>query len=138
MIGTTWLLVVPILLVLLGFINRSFAKKGDYFRVDKSGPMLELCQVGKSFNAGDILAFTELRRWCCHDHVPWKATRQTGVLIQTQDGQIELYPVFRELEENISLLGCRLSLADRLAQVFRASVRRVTLDRRESQALGDF
>jgi hypothetical protein len=137
LIGMTWLLVLPAFFGLLAIINHSFAKKGDYFRVDKSGPTLQLCQVAKIFNASDILAFTELSRWCRYGHVPWGATRQTGVLVRAADGHVELYPVFRELEENIPVLGRRLPLTDRLAQIFRVPVRRMKLDRPESQSLGD-
>jgi hypothetical protein len=137
MIGMTWLLVLPTLLLLLTAVNRSFARKGDYFRVDKSALTFTLCQVGKTFKAAEILAFTELSRWCRYGHAPWRATRQMGILVRAPGRHVDLYPVFRELEENIPLLGRRFRLVDRLAEIFQVPVRRVKLDRRESRSLGD-
>jgi hypothetical protein len=136
-VAMMWLLVLPSLFLLLVFMNRSFASKGDYFRVDKSALTFTLCQAGKTCKAAEILAFTELSRWCRYGHVPWGATRQTGVLLRAPGGRVDLYPLFRELGENIPLFGRRQRLVDRLAEVFQVPVRRVKLGRRESRALGD-
>ena len=126
----TWLFALPGFLGLTVLINHVFAKKGDYFRVDKLHRTLELPQVHKTITASEILAFTEIFRW-----YRWDATRQAGVLVKTPDGQCILYPMFRELEENGYKQGSQLMAL--LVQIFRVPVRQVTLNKQESKALKD-
>jgi len=137
LIGGTWLLALPAFLGLMACMNRAFAKKGDYFRVDKSARTLEIRGVRRTFSAHDILAFTEVSRWCRYGHVPWESTRQAGVLVRVPGGHVELHPLFRELARDIPLFGRRIDLVDQLSRLFQVPVRRVTLDRRESRSLMD-
>ena len=92
-----WFVCLPVLLGLLDAINRSFAKKGDYFKVDTARRTLELCQVGRTLKANEIIAITMLTRWYANASGSWNKTHQTGVLVRTQDNRVELYPLVREL-----------------------------------------
>ena len=119
---------------LLAFINHYFAKKGDYFRVDKPRRTLELCQVGRAFTGNDILAFTEVLRW--YRRGPgwaWEWTWQTCVLVHTLEGHVEQYPLVRETVVRLF----RARLVDQLVQIFEVPIRRVRLNRRASRALKD-
>jgi hypothetical protein len=130
-----WLVCLPGLLVLLAVFNRLVAKKGDYFKVDMARRTLELCQVGRTLKASEIIAVTLLTRWY-RSHGVWRKTYQTGVLVRTQDNRVELYPVVRELGENVPSYK-RSQWADRLASIFQVPVRRIELSRSESRALND-
>ena len=75
-----WFLCLPGLLVVLAVLNRSFAKKGDYFKVDTVRRTLELCRVGRTIKASEIIAITLLTRWYRYAGA-WNMTYQTGVLV---------------------------------------------------------
>jgi hypothetical protein len=123
-----WLLALPSFLGILLFVNRYFAKKGDYFSVDKMRHALTAGQPGRTFRADEIIAFTELTRWY-RQRGEWSTKRQTGVLVRAADRQVELHPL-------VNGAGKR-SLADQLASVFQVPVRRIELSRAESKALKD-
>ncbi|MGO8689858.1 MAG: hypothetical protein ACLQLG_09500 [Thermoguttaceae bacterium] len=130
-----WVIVIPGTLWVLTALNRHFATKGDYFKVDMTRHTLELCPVGRTLKASEIITFVELTRFY-RNTAGWNKTRQTGVLVRASSGRVELHPVVRELQENIPLLG-RRAWADRLADMFQAPVRRVKLSKAESRALSD-
>jgi hypothetical protein len=130
-----WVLVLPALLTLFFFMNRSSVKKGDYFKLYTAKRTLELCQLGRTFEASEILAITLLTRW--HGTTNWDKTHQTGVLVRGRENQIELYPVIRELGNNVALFQ-KSRWADQLAEVFQVPIRQVELSREESRALNDF
>jgi hypothetical protein len=130
MIALLWLGAVPGFLGMILFINHEAAKRSDLFKVDKLLRTLELPQVHKTITASEILAFTENYRWCHLDY-----TRQAGVLIKTPEGQCELYPMFREVQENGYKQGDQLIA--QLVRIFQVPVRKVTLNKEESKALKD-
>ncbi len=130
-----WLVCIPAFLGLLTFVNRYFARKGDFFKVDMARHTLELCRVGRTLKASEIITFVELTRFY-RNTAGWNKRRQTGVLVRAPSDRVELYPVVGELQENIPLLG-RRAWADRLAEMFQVPVRRVKLSKAESRALGD-
>lgn len=131
-----WFLCLPSFLGLLAVINRSFAKKGDYFKVDMARRTLELCRVGRTLRGTEIIAVTLVTRWYCNAGGVWSQTHQTGVLVRTRDNHVELYPVVRELGENLPA-SKRSKWANRLASIFQVPVRQIELSRSESRALGD-
>jgi hypothetical protein len=136
-----WLVGVPSMFSVLAYIRRALAKKakeGDYFRVDMSRRSLELCSIGRTFRAGEIIAFTVLGRWCRKADMPgeWKATRQTGVLVRTPNNRVEHYPILHDWSE-APLTSNRSKWADRLAGIFCVPVRRIDLNKVESRELND-
>jgi hypothetical protein len=78
------------------------------------------------------LKFTEVSRYYRSGR-RWRWTQQTGVLTRGEAGAVELHPVIREDDWRPP----EPHWADRLADLFRVPVRRVELDRAESEALGD-
>ncbi|MGA2496168.1 MAG: hypothetical protein ABSH20_00415 [Tepidisphaeraceae bacterium] len=130
-----WFLSVPGLLVAVVVINRSFARKGDYFKVDTARRTLELCQVGRTLKAGEIIGIVLLTRYC-NIGSTWHKTFQTGVLFRTRDNRVELLPAVRELGENVPSSKAS-QWADRLAHTFQVPIRRIGLSRSESRALND-
>jgi len=133
MLVGTWAVGIPSFLGILLLLNRAFAKKGDYVRCDIQRRTLELCQVGRTLAAGEIVAFSEVLRWYRQSDV-WDQTQQTGVLVRGQDGGVVMYPLFRELD--IPIFG-KPRRADRLAGIFQVPVRRIKLSKSESRALHD-
>ena len=132
-----WVVCLPGLLGLLVAMNRSFAKKGDFFKVDVANRTLELCRVGRTLKASEIAAFAILTRWYrCNGGSMWTETHQTSVLVRSQDSRIDLYPLVRVLAENVNS-SQKSQWADRLATVFDVPVRRIELSRSESRALND-
>lgn len=131
-----WVLALPGFLGVLALINRSFAKKGDYFKVDLARHTLELCRVSRTIKASEIIAITLLTRWYCNAGGVWQKTHQTGVLVRTEDNATQLYPVVRELGENVPSPR-RSKWADRLANVFQVPIRQVEVSRPESRVLND-
>jgi hypothetical protein len=136
LMGMLWLLALPTLLGLLALINRHMAKKGDHFRVDMTRRTLELCRIGRTLKASEIIAITLLTRWYRGGGGQWSKTHQTGVLLRTPDGRAELCPVVRELGENTPSFR-KSTWADRLAAIFQVPVRRIELNKSESRALND-
>jgi hypothetical protein len=130
-----WFLCLPAIWGLLAVVNCSLTKKGDYFKVDMARRTLELCRAGRTLKRGEIIAITLLTRWYAKAGSGHK-THQTGVLVRTRDNQIELFPVVRELAENVPA-SKRSKWADRLASVFQVPIRQVELSRSESRALND-
>jgi hypothetical protein len=131
-----WFISLPGLLGLLAVVNRSFAKKGDYFKVDMARRTLELCRIGRTINASEIIAVTLLTRWYRLAHGGWSMTHATGILVRTQGNRVELYPVVRELGENVPS-SRKSKWAERLASIFQTPIRRIELSRSESRALND-
>jgi hypothetical protein len=133
-----WLVALPGFLGLLALMNRSFASKGDYFKIDTARRTLELCRAGRTVRAADIAAITVLTRWYRNAGGSSFKTYQTGVLLRVaeRDNHLELLPVVRELGENISW-GKASRWAEKLASVFQSPIRRVELSRSESKALND-
>ena len=129
-----WLGCIPTLLIILTAVNSTFAKKGNYFKVDSQRRTLELCQAGRTLQADEIIALTVLVRW--YRCAGWDRTYQTGVLVRGADGQVEHYPLVRELGENTNLARAT-HWADRVASILNVPVRRIELDRQQSKALGD-
>ena len=117
-------------------INRLFARKGNYFKVDQTQRTLEICRLGRTVGSRDIKAVTLLVRWYRNAGGAWSKTRQTGLLVSAAGNGFELYPLVRELEENLSFKG-KSTWADRLANIFQVPIRRVELSRWESRALDD-
>jgi hypothetical protein len=133
-----WLLGLPAFLGFLAILNRTFASKGDYFKVDMARRTLELCRLARTVKAGDIIAITLLTRWYRNAGGASFKTYQTGVLVRSPENnnRVELYPVVRELGENIP--ASRASQwAERLANIFQVPIRRTELSRSESLALDD-
>jgi hypothetical protein len=130
-----WFVCLPGFLGLLALVNRSLAKKGDYFKVDTDRRTLELCRVGRTLKADEIIAVTMLTRWY-RNAGGFQKTHQTGVLVRTPNSGLELYPVIRELGENVQSSGSS-NWADRLARIFQVPIRRIELSRSESRALND-
>jgi len=130
-----WFLALPCLLGMLAFINRLLTKKGDFFRVDLTSRTLELCRLGRTVRASEIVAITLLTRWFCSAG-SWSKTHQTGVLIRLKDGRIELCPLVRELGGNVRS-SKRARWAERLAGIFQIPVRQIELSRSESRELKD-
>jgi hypothetical protein len=130
-----WLVCLPGLLVVLAVVSRLVAQKGDYLKVDMARRTLELCQVGRTLKASEIIAFTLLTRWY-RSSGAWNKTYQAGVLVRTPDNRVELLPVVRELGENVPS-SKKSQWADRLASIFQVPVRRIELSRSESRALND-
>jgi hypothetical protein len=128
-----WLVCLPGTLAVMVVINRAFGKKGDHFRVNMSRRTLELCRIGRTVTASEIIAITLLGRW--YRHGAWEKTYQTGVLVRTRD-KVEFYPLVRESGENVPA-SKRSKWADRLADIFQAPVRRIELSKSESRALND-
>lgn len=131
-----WLGALPMFLGLLAVINRSFAKKGDYFRVDLARRTLELCRAGQTVEARQIVAITLLDRWYRHAGGAWDKTYQTGVLVRNPDNQVAHYPLVRELAENVSRFK-KSRWAERLADIFQVPLRQIELSRSESRGLND-
>ncbi len=146
-----WLIGLPSFLCFVFFFNRQIAKGGDYFKVDGASHALEICRIGRTFRAGEIIAFTELTRWHRWRRYvgKWQKTRQTGVLVRSPNQHVELYPVIRDREIELSfgvasfvvasfpLRTRRVSWAERLAGVFQVPIRRIELSKAESKALND-
>lgn len=132
MTALVWLAVVPAFLGVLAAINRHFAGKGDYFRADKAGRRLELCPLGRTLDAGEIVAFTEVSRWFMNPLVrSWDWTRQVGAVVRHPSGGYELLPLVREME----VRPFRPRLADQLAAIFDVPVRRIRVSWRDSRSL---
>jgi hypothetical protein len=136
-----WLVGVPGMLAVLWRIRRSLAekaKKGDYFKVDMSRRTLELCSAGRTFKAGEIVAFTVLSRRCRIVDLgnEWKSTLQTGVLVRAANNRLEHYPILHEWAD-AGLTAKRAKWADRLVGIFCVPVRRIELNHPESLALND-
>jgi hypothetical protein len=135
-----WLVCLPGLLIFLAVFNRLAAKKGDYFKANMVRRTLELCRVGRTINASEIIAVTLLTRWYRYHFVdgrgPWEKIFQTGVLVRMPNGRVELYPVVREIGENVPS-SKNSKWADRLADIFHVPVRRIELSRSESRELND-
>lgn len=129
-----WLVCLPGLLAFLVVINREMIKKGEYFKVDTASRTLELCRAGRTFKASEIIAFTLLARW--YRRGVWSKTYQTGVLVRAPGNRVELYPVVREIGENV-ISSRQSQWADRLSSIFQVPIRQVELSRSESQALND-
>ena len=130
-----WLGALPGFLVISAVLSRWIAKKGDYFRVDRSRRTLELCRAGRTIQGSEIEAIILLSRWHRWG-LPWIRFFQTSVLVRGPGGQMELYPVMSESTENAPAYT-RSRWADRLASIFPVPVRRIELSKAESQALND-
>jgi hypothetical protein len=136
-----WLVVVPGILLVLAFIRRTLAKRAeqrDFFKVDTSRRTLELCPVGRTFKAGEIIAFTVVARWYRNVNMAneWKGALQTGVLVRASNNRVEHYPLIHGWSET-TLSSKRSKCADRLAGIFCVPVRRIELNKFESCALND-
>ena len=133
-----WFVALPGTLGLMALISRSIAKEGDYFKVDMASRTLELCQLGRTIKASEIIAITLLTRWYRYQYVdgrgPWTKTCQTGVLVRTQDGRVELCPVLRQSQVPSSKSS---QWADRLAGIFQVPVRQIALSKSETRELND-
>jgi hypothetical protein len=123
---------IPITWAVFTWVNQQLGRKGDHFRVDRSRRTLELCRIGRTINSREIVALTELIRYYKRGS-EWVWTQQTGVLVRLPDDRIELLPIVREDQWRSRPPHC----ADRLAEVFGSPVRRIELDKSESQALAD-
>lgn len=133
MVSILWLAVVPSFLGLLAYTNSYFAKKGDYFKVHAARRMLEVCPIGRRFDADQIAAIIELSRWY-RSVGEWDHTLQTSVLIHRPDGQFEIIPLFREA---MPVLG-KPEWADRICGILETPVRRITLSQPQSRDLKDY
>jgi hypothetical protein len=140
----TWFVGLPVSLYFLFLFNRYLAKDGDYFKVDRARRTLELCRVGRTLKADEIIAFTKLSRWHRWPSYggKWKRTHQTGVLVRIPNRQVELHPLVTVNE--VPLLGTSLPLwkassswAERLANIFQVPVRGITLSKAASRELKD-
>jgi hypothetical protein len=129
-IAACWLM-MPFVAAVLTFVNRQKAKTDDFLRVDMTRRAVELCRTGRTVQAAEILAFTEVLRYFRLDRRggEWIRNLQTGVLARTASGGVELLA----LADGKS----RPPLADRLASIFQVPVRRIELSRSESRALND-
>ena len=136
MLFALWFLCLPGFLLLLLFLNRSFAKKGDCFKADTIQRTLELCPVGRTFKSSEIIALILLTRWYQYGQTTWNKTHQTCVLVHAPDNKVALYLVVRELAENVPIFKSS-KWADRLANIFQTTVRRIELSKSESKALND-
>jgi len=130
LLASFWLL-IPFWWIVLVVINRMIAAKEDVLRVDTMRRTLELCETHRTLQAAEILAFTEVSRYYrqYRHGGEWLVRFQTGMLVRTAHAQTELH----------ALIDGRTNppLADRLADIFHVSVRRITLDKAESRALND-
>jgi hypothetical protein len=138
-----WFVTLPGVFGFFYFFNRRLSRHGDYFRVGRNHRTLELCRIGRTLKAGDIIAFTELTRWHRRHRYAgkWQKTHQTGVLTRKGDRQTELYPLIHEREAPVLWWSLPLyrhsSWAERLANIFQVPVRRIELSRSESRHLND-
>ena len=133
-----WFVCLPGFLGLLTVMNRSFAQKGDYFKVDMARRTLEVCRLGVTVKASDIIAITLLTRWY-RIAGEWAETFQTGVLVRARDQQIELYPLVRIARRAGHSIpsSMKSEWAIRLAGIFQVPIRRIELSKSESLALND-
>jgi hypothetical protein len=130
-----WFVALPVTLGLFAAVNHSQAKKGDCFKIDMARRTLELCRLGRTLKAGEIIAIILLTRWYRHAG-EWNQTYQTGVLVRAQENRVELYPAVCELGENVPS-SKKSRWAEQLASIFQVPVRRIELSRSESRALND-
>lgn len=139
-----WIWIFPIgLWCYLFFFNRCLCGRDDLFRVDHGRRTLELCRIGRTFKASEIVAFVDLTRWHRRYRVEiqWYRIRQTAVLTRSPSRQIELYPMIHDIE--IPVLWMSLPLfrqvpwGERLANMFLVPLRRISLNQSESRALND-
>jgi hypothetical protein len=130
MAAFAWLLLIPFWWIVVVVVNWQIAQKDDFVRVDTGKRTLELCGEGRTLQAAEILAFTEVSRYCRQNRWDsWGRSLQTGVLVHADDSQIELHAVVDGKS--------RPPVADRLASIFAVPVRRVKLNKAESRALKD-
>jgi hypothetical protein len=130
-----WFAALPSFLGILAAMNRSFAKKGDYFKIDMARRTLELCRLDRTLKAGEIVALVVLTRWY-RGHGEWQKTHQTGVLARGHGSCVDFFPLVRELGENIRS-SRKTKWANRIAEIFQVPVRQIELNRSESKALND-
>jgi hypothetical protein len=135
-LASGWFVGLPAFLGIAAVLHHSFAKKGDYFRVNLALRTLELCRAGRTFTASEIISITLLTRWVCLPGCEWGMAHQTGVLVRTRDNRVELYPLVHDVGEHMSP-SRRAKWADRLAAIFRVPVRRIELNKAASRALND-
>jgi hypothetical protein len=131
MLAFCWLGLIPFWWIVLLVVNRSITAKDDFVQVDPARRTLEVCTDGRTFQAADILAFTEVSRFY-HDagrSGKWLPKLQSGVLLRAADAQTELHALVDG--------KTRPPLPDRLASIFAVPVRRIQLTKSESRALSD-
>lgn len=123
-----WVGLLPGALAILWFGNLVSSSAGDFFLVDKSRRTLESCRAKRTFEGDDIIAFTDLSRYCWISN-QWLKAHQIGVLVYAADDTIEWHPL---------LSDSKRPWADQLAELFQVPVRRITLDKSQSKALRDW
>lgn len=129
-----WLLIFPLLLGLVGFINGHFRKIGDYFRIEKKAGILNLRQAGRSVLSREIVCFVLLDRYFYFSgNGGWNHVMQLSVLAGNTDGTCELFP----LAKRYNILWPPWTIPATVSEFFGKPVRRITLDKKRSKALGD-